>query len=440
MRRTRHGGHPLAALGRFIPAHAGNTSRRPTGTRNATVHPRACGEHPARRRAAFQAVGSSPRMRGTLTDEIGTVSVDRFIPAHAGNTTTPSRTARSSSVHPRACGEHAAGDLAHRGGLGSSPRMRGTRSEGRAVRGRCRFIPAHAGNTPRGRSNGPIGAVHPRACGEHDTAELTTIDLAGSSPRVRGTRVAADQRHADDAFIPARAGNTAWSCHRRRRSAVHPRACGEHASRSAPMEDGFGSSPRVRGTRCGERRLEVELRFIPARAGNTRGSRGRHRRGAVHPRACGEHAGGMASEGSAPGSSQRVRGTRRDADSGAGPTRFIPARAGNTRTRQSYRSEPSVHPRACGEHHSVRSMRSPVCGSSPRVRGTQVSAVGADGQERFIPARAGNTARARSRRRAAPVHPRACGEHRIVELVPIGADGSSPRMRGTRHPTGMLLG
>ena len=50
-------------------------------------------------------------------------------------------------------------------------------------------------------------------------------------------------------------------------------------------------------------------------------------------------------------------------------------------------------------------------GSSPRLRGTPrvVRAVG--GQRRFIPAPAGNTCVHRSRPHAAPVHPRACGEH-----------------------------
>ena len=51
-------------------------------------------------------------------------------------------------------------------------------------------------------------AVHPRVCGEHDLPPPADNGLAGSSPRVRGTRVAASQAQGGVRFIPACAGNT----------------------------------------------------------------------------------------------------------------------------------------------------------------------------------------------------------------------------------------
>ncbi|CAB1368098.1 protein of unknown function [Denitratisoma oestradiolicum] len=50
--------------------------------------------------------GSSPRMRGTLPWISEAAQTRRFIPAHAGNTPTPSPAKRCPPVHPRACGEH----------------------------------------------------------------------------------------------------------------------------------------------------------------------------------------------------------------------------------------------------------------------------------------------------------------------------------------------
>jgi len=95
----------------------------------------------------------------------------RFIPAGAGNTRTPSFPLASHPVHPRGCGEYAG--RAHR-------RVPGPR-----------FIPAGAGNTPRWpRSQRPL-AVHPRGCGEYVRWRCCSTRAAGSSPRVRGIRVAA---------------------------------------------------------------------------------------------------------------------------------------------------------------------------------------------------------------------------------------------------------
>ena len=51
---------------------------------------------------------------------------NRFIPALAGNTLPAATAWRSSTVHPRAGGEHACRAIATRAGIGSSPRGRGT--------------------------------------------------------------------------------------------------------------------------------------------------------------------------------------------------------------------------------------------------------------------------------------------------------------------------
>ena len=151
-----------------------------------------------------------------------------------------------------------------------------------------RFILAGAGNThpgfwhrpretvhPRGCgeydaycSDGGDGPVHPRGCGEYDLSVGLMYGLSGSSPRVRGIH---------DSLLQV-----------------------------VPIP---GSSPRVRGILGFGWAGGLELRFIPAGAGNTLGLRD------ARP-----------------------------------ASRFIPAGAGNTDTIFGSPTGDSVHPRGCGEY------------------------------------------------------------------------------------------
>ena len=193
-------------------------------------------------------------------------------------------------VHPRVCGELRV--VAHLGGrhrrfipacagnsrwlfgtaslpIGSSPRVRGTRT------------PA----APPRRS----AAVHPRVCGELSRHRCCSNGSGGSSPRVRGTR----------AYLGKYLS----------KPAVHPRVCGELPRNLHTGTTNTGSSPRVRGTPHRRHLRPPRRRFIPACAGNSRGVpgvrdeldgssprvRGTPGRGGprpppppVHPRVCGE--------------------------------------------------------------------------------------------------------------------------------------------------------
>ena len=256
----------------------------------------------------------------------------------------------STTVHPRACGEHSRSSRPWPWRVGSSPRVRGTRGRQHGHRPRGRFIPARAGNTAAYHADPCEVPVHPRACGEHPLRHRRLLRLVGSSPRVRGTLALATRLALTQRFIPARAGNTSGQVSEPCMSAVHPRACGEHASTLAGISPSVGSSPRVRGTPDGSSLTDCRTRFIPARAGNTMTARTRSCRSTVHPRACGEHLHAIAHDVRAIGSSPRVRGTRPDHGRHVRPRRFIPARAGNTPPRCGEAGANAVHPRACGEH------------------------------------------------------------------------------------------
>ena len=262
---------PLEAPGhpRFIPARAGNTRRHGGRPRRWTVHPRAGGEHSYRLRANCRPVGSSPRGRGTPPGRRRARCRCRFIPARAGNTRLRAPPCSRLSVHPRAGGEHRGWRPGVRHDRGSSPRGRGTPCTPIPPRPRPRFIPARAGNTSTPATLRTKPAVHPRAGGEHSPSRSCSARQRGSSPRGRGTRRGRWRRPTPRRFIPARAGNTLRYIFWRIELTVHPRAGGEHMPSPAVLPPESGSSPRGRGTRRCPEAANLSGRFIPARAGNT---------------------------------------------------------------------------------------------------------------------------------------------------------------------------
>ena len=213
---------------RFIPAGAGNTVKPTARTIMAAVHPRWCGEHVTDSHSTTSYTGSSPLVRGTHQVLRVRWSCVRFIPAGAGNTIHSCHQILPSAVHPRWCGEHSPALPSLNAFGGSSPLVRGTRSDLQPMQLSARFIPAGAGNTYLHRSGTPILPVHPRWCGEHVRDSLSLL------PELR--------------FIPAGAGNTREGQRLTHLESVHPRWCGEHLSEGTNHRLYYGSSPLVRGT------------------------------------------------------------------------------------------------------------------------------------------------------------------------------------------------
>ncbi len=172
-------------------------------------------------------------------------------------------------------------------------------------------------------------------------------------------------------------------------------------------------------------------RFIPAYAGNILRIKRRGSNTAVHPRVCGEHNYYAASAASSSGSSPRMRGTLTSTHEKIGQNRFIPAYAGNMLFTHNARRGGTVHPRVCGEHRKPKTGDLPRYGSSPRMRGTYRTIKVYIAKTRFIPAYAGNILTQGQRAYILAVHPRVCGEHRTPSPTTVRQFGSSPRMRGT---------
>ena len=237
------------------------------------------------------------------------------------------------------------------------------------------------------------------------------LSTRGSSPHVRGT-FHLKQYHAPiRRFIPARAGNIRGSCGYSTISTVHPRTCGEHSRSYAAHVYITGSSPHVRGTFADGSSYRRLYRFIPARAGNMGGYDGYVHDSPVHPRTCGEHGQYIQIPPGMDGSSPHVRGTCWLLIYDNRLWRFIPARAGNIRIYRTLAGGTTVHPRTCGEHRDESRPAQGSYGSSPHVRGTWSGRPQCYRSRRFIPARAGNIQQQPQQRVEISVHPRTCGEH-----------------------------
>ena len=193
--------------------------------------------------------GSSPRLRGTPSMPVVPWFTSGIIPALAGNTT------EAQLDQTRQCG--------------SSPRLRGTRLFREPGLGEGGIIPALAGNTQNCYSLSGSSGDHPRACGEHPTPVGGYCGRSGSSPRLRGTHGSPSRPRSHPGIIPALAGNTLALQSITRPLRDHPRACGEHGDDAIDHRGHTGSSPRLRGTQLGPRRVPILHGIIPALAGNT---------------------------------------------------------------------------------------------------------------------------------------------------------------------------
>ncbi len=199
-----------------------------------------------------------------------------------------------------------------------------------------------------------------------------------------------------------------------------------------------GSSPRMRGTHDVIAFHALRPGIIPAYARNTCRNDTRGCCTWDHPRVCGEHGTTLGSKRLKRGSSPRMRGTPEKDMEPYQTGGIIPAYAGNTFSATPTPTSTGDHPRACGEHVVVELVPCVSLGSSPRMWGTHHTRPVRGRGTGIIPAYAGNTESSSWRQCPTRDHPRVCGEHHTCTFTGrLGAE-PSPRMRGT--PNVRLVG
>ena len=360
------------ALARIIPAYAGSTSRRCSGSSPASDHPRIRGEHFSKPGLDVSQAGSSPHTRGAHRHVQAVFFVNRIIPAYAGSTPSTSGQIGGDADHPRIRGEHHTALKTTILAFGSSPHTRGAPAHVWRACATPRIIPAYAGSTQRWHLRRIRSPDHPRIRGEHSLdreagrrAERIIPAYAGSTPRVSRMNLLSEW------IIPAYAGSTRFVVVVDVAIADHPRIRGEHRPVIFVTAGMSGSSPHTRGAQAG-----------PAGSGCFDED---------HPRIRGEH-------------------HRRPA-----VTRIVEGSSPHTRGAPSVRLPATVvvgdHPRIRGEHRRDRGARIRQVGSSPHTRGALQVCPDPVVDEGIIPAYAGSTSKTPKNRSAPRDHPRIRGEH-----------------------------
>ena len=232
---------------RIIPAYAGSTCLRGVIGPAGRDHPRIRGEHKGFPCLTYPTLGSSPHTRGARPPRESGRHPPRIIPAYAGSTSVACRSRALHEDHPRIRGEHilrASIALAVRG---SSPHTRGAHLSAPPLLPACRIIPAYAGSTHADPRPVSSGGDHPRIRGEHSMSFREVGTLVGSSPHTRGAPLASWPWTSGRRIIPAYAGSTGPGPSEGIPMSDHPRIRGEHIRRlSADVYTG-GSSPHTRG-------------------------------------------------------------------------------------------------------------------------------------------------------------------------------------------------
>ena len=138
--------HAREVMG-IIPAYAGLTILPLSSLSHSWDHPRVCGAHCQPFYDSHICPGSSPRMRGSLATNYIHRHSTGIIPAYAGLTVKQYTSKENHWDHPRVCGAHVLMMLFLCAVMGSSPRMRGSPSQESVRLSMLGIIPAYAGLT-----------------------------------------------------------------------------------------------------------------------------------------------------------------------------------------------------------------------------------------------------------------------------------------------------
>ena len=209
--------------------------------------------------------------------------------------------------------------------------------------------------------------VYPRVCGGTLMLLDEVAQWPGLSPRVRGNRPDHSDITLDMRSIPACAGEPAFIYHACADIRVYPRVCGGTSTVITTVSVTKGLSPRVRGNPNSSAFSHCRNGSIPACAGEPVLS-------------CSESHGGL---------SPRVRGNQVECRPDSGTLGSIPACAGEPFRRGDDHYVLKVYPRVCGGTKSDISGVRYWTGLSPRVRGNQIRHIRRAILDRSIPACAG---------------------------------------------------
>ena len=319
----------------------------------------------------FKLLESSPRVRGNLAQGAQPRHASVVIPACAGEPTLRIQRRHGRDCHPRVCGGTGIG-LRKTATAQGHPRVCGGTYDCRRRQSTGRWvIPACAGEPTHHSYKCYKRHCHPRVCGGTYNHRQRGWAVRPSSPRVRGNLRPAAWRAGGAGSIPTCAGEPRYVRKAHHGNPVYPRVCGGTLAEEVDLYPTTGLSPRVRGNRACRRRRTWCAGSIPACAGEPYVCIVSGCIQGVYPRVCGGTWRTGLSLFRCHGLSPRVRGNLAGPSRRLGDERSIPACAGEPRSLCLLALPTRVYPRVCGGtrfRHIVQRVRE---GLSPRVRGNQ---------------------------------------------------------------------
>ena len=213
----------------------------------------------------------------------------------------------------------------------------------------------------------------------------------GSSPLARGKPRSTGSPRSSIRIIPACAGETRAVAAAEEGDLDHPRLRGGNSRTYASSYPFGGSSPLARGKQPPWVPLPWAWGIIPACAGETGIGISIMSKARDHPRLRGGNAGLIGSDAGTSGSSPLARGKHSRVVIDVGNNRIIPACAGETLMAAFLRARETDHPRLRGGNTDALGAGVVGAGSSPLARGKRTSGRHMFVTRRIIPACAGET-------------------------------------------------
>ena len=272
---------------------------------------------------------------------------------------------------PRGRGSPQGSKLAS-GHNGRSPRGRGSRRAFRLDKPVCGSIPAWAGEPAASAGAGRLTGVDPRVGGGASRTTDLTAPRAGRSPRGRGSRGIGGCRLDHRGSIPAWAGEPRGGNAVTAVFGVDPRVGGGASGTSQGLLEIAGRSPRGRGSPSRGGKTKATAGSIPAWAGEPRMGTRASCSTRVDPRVGGGAAHPARIDLPSNGRSPRGRGSRRGVEVTRHLRGSIPAWAGEPSAATVPPRCAGVDPRVGGGAGASRSPMAVRKGRSPRGRGSRV--------------------------------------------------------------------
>ncbi len=318
---------------------------------------------------------------------------------------------------------------------GLSPPTRGSQDRWEGDSKKDGSIPAHAGEPLPVARNPHSGQVYPRPRGGAISADRMSKMYAGLSPPTRGSRLHLARHCRLRRSIPAHAGEPRCPCPTDTPPKVYPRPRGGARCRVGLPAARYGLSPPTRGSRRSAPTNPVNIRSIPAHAGEPIRPGHRSPEGRVYPRPRGGAQDATSARRKVWGLSPPTRGSRGGSTTSRSRSGSIPAHAGEPESYQNATYQLEVYPRPRGGALDVDPHAGAWKGLSPPTRGSRLHDKTWEAMRRSIPAHAGEPRRPLATRLHIEVYPRPRGGAAPDRAVTGTADGLSPPTRGSpcRH-------